>query len=89
MTLRDTLKEITRSAIGPVGIVHLRGQPGDSDYIGLTKLEVGHAHVRREGVCGPGVTADDIRRRFYDPQFGGRDAYVTSQGYWGAIEHTD
>lgn len=48
----------------------------------------GYAHTRLSGTCGSAVTVEDIRKRFYHPYFGGRDAWVRD-GQWGAICHDD
>jgi hypothetical protein len=48
----------------------------------------GYAHTRLTGTCGPDVTVEDVRQRFYHEYFGGRDAWVRD-GRWGVIRHDD
>jgi hypothetical protein len=54
----------------------------------VTSRRPGYAHEIVEGTCGPDVTVSDIRRTFYDPYFGGRDAWVRD-GHFGCVVHTD
>ena len=59
----------------------------------ITEIEVtsstpGYAHTKHEGRCPKGTTVEEIRKRFYDPYFGGREARVTGT-YFSVIEHTD
>lgn len=48
----------------------------------------GYAHVIVQGTCGPNVTTEDVRRRFYHSYFGGRDEWVRN-GRFGVTIHTD
>jgi hypothetical protein len=48
----------------------------------------GYAHVTVQGTCGPDVTVEDVRKRFYHWYFGGRDAWV-KDGRFGVTIHTD
>lgn len=59
-----------------------------SKDIVVTKSNPGYAHHEFEGDCGPDVTEEDIKARFYHPHFGGRDAWVKN-GKWGAVRYTD
>lgn len=56
--------------------------------IQVVDIRRGYGHAEYSGTCGPDVTVADIKKRFYDPMFGGRGAWC-SNGRWGAIEHTD
>lgn len=58
------------------------------DEIRVTKAQHGYAHTYREGVCGKNVTTADIKKKFYDSMFGGRDARV-SNGRFSVITHDD
>lgn len=60
----------------------------DRKFIRVTKLTPGHAHTDYEGECGPDVTVDDIKNKFYHPYFGGRGAWV-GNGRWKATSHDD
>lgn len=50
--------------------------------------EVGYAHTRLQGSCAADVTVEEIKGKFYDPYFGGRDAWVEN-GKWGCVRHDD
>jgi len=54
----------------------------------VTSRSQGYHHVVIVGECDADVTVEDVRRRFYHPQFGGRDAWVTG-GRFGCTVHTD
>ena len=56
--------------------------------IRTTKTTPGHAHTAYEGICGSGVTVQDVQDKIYHPMFRGRGAAV-SNGKWRAIRHTD
>lgn len=58
----------------------------------------GYAHNAYEGECSVDTTVEDIQRKFYDPYFGGREAWVSSDThehngeparYFRAVEHCD
>jgi len=48
----------------------------------------GHCHTQIYGSCSQDVTVQDIEQRFYDPYFGGRNAWVRD-GKFGVIVHND
>jgi len=48
----------------------------------------GYCHTRISGSCSEDVTVSDIEERFYDPYFGGRNAWVRD-GKFGVIVHND
>ena len=54
----------------------------------VTTRRPGYAHETLGGTCAPDVTVEEIRARFYDTYFGGRDAWVRD-GHWGCVVHTD
>ena len=58
----------------------------DPKFIHVDTVEHGYNHTRYGGRCGPEVTIDDIKARYYHPYTGGRDAWV-KDGRWGAVEH--
>jgi len=48
----------------------------------------GYCHTQIYGSCSQDVTVHDIEERFYDPYFGGRNAWVRD-GKFGVIVHND
>lgn len=60
----------------------------DRKWIKVTKVTPGYAHTDYQGECGPDVTVDDIKKKFYHSYFGGRGASV-SNGKWRATSHDD
>lgn len=58
-------------------------------HMEVTHRSGGYAHVRLSGVCDLDVTAEDVRKRFYHPYFGGRDAGVDGKGKFWVTVHTD
>jgi hypothetical protein len=63
-------------------------QAEDRKQITVVNRESGYAHTTFQGTCGPDVTVEDIKKRFYHNYFGGRGAWVRD-GHWGAVCHTD
>lgn len=63
-----------------------KGQPAKKILV-ISRVS-GYAHTRYSGTCPPDVTVEDIKSRFYDPCFGGRDAWVRG-GEWGCVRHND
>lgn len=59
----------------------------------VERVEVGYAHTRLQGSCAPDVTAKEIQEKFYHPEWGGRDAWVGTDGegntVWGCVRHDD
>jgi len=55
--------------------------------IKLDHVETLYNHKNYSGTCGKSVTVEDIKKRFYHPYFGGRDAKVHN-GTFTATEHT-
>lgn len=60
----------------------------DPKSITVVTVQHGYNHTVYGGICGPEVTLDDIKERFYHPHFGGRQAWV-EDGNWGATCHDD
>ena len=60
----------------------------DRKFIKVTRTMPGYHHTDYEGECGPDVTIDDIKKKFYSPYFGGRNARVCN-GKWSATRHDD
>ncbi len=54
----------------------------------VTKREYGYAHEKIWGNCSVGTTVEDVKRHFYDPYFGGRDAVVNGTSFY-CVTYTD
>lgn len=54
----------------------------------VTSRRRGHAHVVLQGTSAADVTAENVRKRFYHPYFGGRSEWA-KDGRFGVIVHTD
>lgn len=63
-------------------------QTNREKLITVTRTTPGYAHVLVEGACGPDVTVEDIKEKFYHEYFGGREAQV-SNGRFSAVRHVD
>ncbi len=61
---------------------------GRDDRIRITRVRRGYAHTEYEGECDESVTAEDIRRLFFHPMFGGR-AIALRAGRFRVIRHED
>lgn len=55
----------------------------------VTEVRPGYSHQTVTGKCPVGATVDDVKRLFYDPYFGGREAWVDGKGNFGVVVHTD
>ncbi len=60
----------------------------DKKEIKTEERTPGWNHIEYRGTCGPDVTVQDIKDKFYHPFFGGRGARV-GNGKWFAVRHTD
>ena len=62
--------------------------PTDEKWTKVTKSYPGYKHTQIYGECGKDVTVEDIKKQYYHPYFGGRNAWI-SDGKFGVIMHDD
>jgi hypothetical protein len=56
----------------------------------VTRRIAGYAHEKIEGTYTGTATVEMVKEKFYDPYFGGRDAWIDpATKRFGCIVHTD